>query len=395
MRKKTELFASHLAEVYNPHSNAPDPEVENILTNHNKSQTRIRACNASELNQIIKKLWPSKAPGPDQITARMIQELPSSGQQTLLQLYNAMLRLEYWPTTLKQARVIMILKPGKRANEVTSYRSISLLAIISKIFEKLLLQRILNDTKSQDWILSHRFGFRKAHSTIQQCHRLTTIINKALENCQYCSAVFLDVSQAFDKVWHQGLLLKVQQTLPHSYFNILNSYLHSRQLVGSYKNSISLPVQMLSGVPQGRVLGPFLYTLYTADISQSPNTSISTFPDDTAVLWNHSNPIMASASLQTHLQSLENWTRKWRIKINEEKSKHVTFSLRRGNCPQLLFNQITIPQVDSVKYRGLQLDRRLTWKHHISTLRKHLVLRTRELYWIIWKHSPLCYTISC
>ena len=126
-----------------------------------------------------------------------------SGQQNLLQLYNAMLRLEYWPTTLKQARVIMILKPEKQPTEVTSYRPISLLSIISKIFEKILLQRILNDTKFQDWIRSHQFGFRKAHSTIQQCHRLTTIINKALQDHQYCSVVFLDVSQSFDKVWHQ------------------------------------------------------------------------------------------------------------------------------------------------------------------------------------------------
>ena len=131
-----------------------------------------------------------------------------------------------------------------------------------------------------------------------------------------------------------------------------------------------------------------IYTLHS-DIPQSPNTTISTFADDTAILSNHSNPIMASATLQTHLQSLENFVCKWRIKINEEKSKHVNFSLRRGNCPQLLFNQITIPQVEAVKYLGLHLDRRLTWKHHISTLRKYLDHRTRELYWIIGKHSPL------
>ena len=99
----------------------------------------------------------------------------------------------------------------------------------------------------------------------------------------------------------------------------------------------------------------------------------------TAILSNHSNPIMASAALQTHLQSLENWTCKWRIKINEEISKCVTFSLRRENCPQLLFYQIAIPPVDSVKYRGLQLDRRLTWKHHISTLRKHCNHRSGHL----------------
>jgi len=146
---------------------------------------------------------------------------------------------------------------------------------------------------------------------------------------------------------------------------------------------------MLSGIPQVSVLGPFLYTLYTADIPQSPNTALSTFADDTAILSNHSNPITASTNLQTHLQSIEKWTRKWKIKINEEKSKHVTFSLRRGNCPQLIFNQTNIPQADAIKYLGLNLDRKHTWNRHISTLRKHLDLRTKELYWIIGKHSPL------
>jgi hypothetical protein len=120
--------------------------------------------------------------------------------KNLLQLYNAILRLEYWPMEFKTARVIMIRKPGKRPTDVTSYRPISLLQIISKILEKLLLCRLLSDTHSQDWIPSHQFGFRKAHSTIQQCHRLTTIINETLENHQYCSAAFPDVSQAFDKV---------------------------------------------------------------------------------------------------------------------------------------------------------------------------------------------------
>ena len=177
--------------------------------------------------------------------------------------------------------------------------------------------------------------------------------------------MFLDISQAFDKVWHQGLLLKIQQTLPPNYFNILQSYLQTCQLVVTYNNRTSQPVHMLSGIPQVSVLGPFLYTLYTADIPQSPNTALSTFADDTAILSNHSNPITASTNLQTHLQSIEKWTRKWKIKINEEKSKHVTFSLRRGNCPQLIFNQTNIPQADAVKYLGLHLDRRLTWNRHI------------------------------
>jgi hypothetical protein len=176
----------------------------------------------------------------------------------------------------------------------------------------------------------HQFGFRKAHSTLQQCHRLTDIINKALDDRQYCSAVFLDVSQSFDKVWHQSLLLKIQQNLPPGYFNLLKSYLQHRYLVVTYNNKTSPQVPMLSGVPHGSILGPLLYA---ADIQQSPSTILSTFADDTAIFTTHPDPNTASAHLQDHLRSIGQWTQKWRLKINESKSTHITFTLRRGHCP--------------------------------------------------------------
>ena len=136
----------------------------------------------------------------------------------------------------------------------------------------------------------------------------------------------------------------------------------------------------ISGVPQGSVLGPFLYIIFTADIPQQNSTTINTFADDTAVLSRHTNLDIATANLQAHLDSIEKWTRKWRLKINENKSTHVTFTLRKGTTPQLYFRNNTIPQAETVKYLGLHFDKRLNWKHHITKMRKHLNLKTRELY---------------
>jgi hypothetical protein len=140
-------------------------------------------------------------------------------------MLNAIFRLGYWPTPLKLAKIIMIPKPGKNPTDVSSNQPISLLAIISKVLQKTILKKLNKDMNPQDWIPNHQFGFQQAHSTIQKCHRIADTINLALEDTQYCQAVFLDVNQAFDKVWHPRLLLRIKQTLPSDFFNLLKTYL--------------------------------------------------------------------------------------------------------------------------------------------------------------------------
>jgi len=115
----------------------------------------------------------------------MLKELPHEGFLLLMYIFNTILRLDYWPTSLKRAQVIMIPKPEKNPTDVSSYRPISLLPIISKVLEKLILKRINKGKNPHYWIPHHQFGFRQAHSTVQQCHRITDTINKALEDQQY------------------------------------------------------------------------------------------------------------------------------------------------------------------------------------------------------------------
>jgi hypothetical protein len=158
----------------------------------------------------------------------MLKELPKELVNPTY-IFNAILRLEYLPKSLKTAQIIVITKLGKNPMDVSSYRPISLLPTISKLLEKLILKNINKDLSPQDWIQNHQFGFRQADSTVQQCHRITDIINKAMENKHYGRNAFLDVSQAFNKVWHPGLLFKIKRILPSSYFNLPKSYLNKRQ----------------------------------------------------------------------------------------------------------------------------------------------------------------------
>ena len=226
----------------------------------------------------------------------------------------------------------MTLKPGKEPTDVTSYRLISLLSTISKILEKLISRQISIDIDLNTWIPHHQFGFRKAHSTIQQCHRIAHTVNTALEHKQYGNAAFLDVSQAFDKVWHPGLLYKIKQLLPLGYFPLLKSYLQDRTYVTKVNSVTSYVHHVHLGVLQGSILGPLLYTIYTSDLPTSIHTVISTFADDTAIVTVDQNPNTASKNLQDHLSSVGVWLRKWRIKVNQAKSIHVSLLLVQDNA---------------------------------------------------------------
>jgi hypothetical protein len=115
---------------------------------------------------------------------------------------------------------------------------------------------------------------------------------------------------------------------------------------------------------------------------------MGTFADDTVILSVNIDPAITIFTLQNHLNQIREWTKIWKIKINEAKSTQLNFSLRRGQCRAVFLNNIQIPASPSTKYLGIYLDNYLTWKEHI-TKRKQIELKIKDMYWLIGRNSKL------
>ena len=336
---KAEAFAAHLEDRFSPiHSNSYEERLEireecrqqkhlkqqQLL---NGQQQTLRPITLNELKIEIDVLNLAKSPGEDRINNRIIKLLPEKALLYLLLIYNSMLRFEYFPHKWKHAGITLILKPGKNSSEASSYRPISLLSGLSKIFEKLLMQRLFEVEEFAKAVPSHQFGFRREHGTDHQLARVSQFILRAYEDKQFCSAVFIDVSEAFDRVWHDGLLCKLIKILPINLYNILESYLSQRTFTVNCNDGIkSRSGKVSAGVPQGSVLGPILYTIYSSDmpLPQLPQTHVnirphqnrmllSTYADDTVIMCTSEVPAAAVCENQIYLRQFETWANKWSI----------------------------------------------------------------------------------
>jgi len=238
-----------------------------------------------QITKIIKTLKSGKAPGFDGVPNILLKNLSRKATVFLTYIFNSCFKLSYFPKSWKHASVVPILKPGKDPSNPASYRPISLLSSISKIFEKLILKRLnlFIFSRNNHIIPNHQCGFRQGHSTSHQLTRLVKHVKKKRSQRIPLSTglLLLDVEKAFDSVWHEALLHKILMKGCDIFLaRLIFSFLKNRTfqvVIGREKSSYqNIPF----GVPQGAILSPTLYNIFTSDIPTSALSSIATFADD-------------------------------------------------------------------------------------------------------------------
>jgi hypothetical protein len=279
-------------------------------SNRNRKSIFMTPTDPSEIRKLLLTFKPKKSTGDDGISMKLLKQICEPCSIPLAMLVNLSLEQGIVPDAMKLAKVIPIYK-AKSKESLSNYRPISLLSNISKLLEKVVHRRLYSFLEKCNILNDKQYGFRPARSTIDAITEFTSDLLPALDNKQKCLGVYLDLSKAFDTINHQILLKKLD------YYGIrgkalewFKSYLNQRRQYVCYKDVHSSVQNVEYGVPQGSVLGPLLFILYSNDIPNSlQHSKAILFADDTTVYHMGNDLRTLYDQVNFDLANLNDWFR--------------------------------------------------------------------------------------
>ena len=335
----------------------------------NQVQFDFISAKENEVADLLKCIDTSKATGPDNISPKMLKMAGNSIVASLTKLINMSLSTGSVPKSWKEANVIPLFKKGDRS-DINNYRPVSILPTLSKILEKIVFKNLFNYLRDKNLLTPHQSGFRPGDSTVNQLSYLYHVFANALDNKKNLRIVFCDISKAFDRCWHKGILYKLRCLgVGGTMLEWFQDYLSNRQQKVLLRGQSSERGLIQAGVPQGSVLGPLLFLIYINDLPNIVVSNIKLFADDATVYIDFSDSEHAANILNQDMSHIQDWADQWLVKFSPAKTKSMTLSFKHeNNIPNINFNDVTLENVESHKHLGLTLTHNLTWKLHINNL---------------------------
>ena len=268
----------------------------------------------------IRAMKDNKSPGVDGIPPKLLMETVDQISIPLARVFNLSLKEGVVPFEWKEANIIPLFKKGSR-NKSDNYRPVSLTSVICKLLERLIKDHMVDFLVKHKLLNSSQHGFLKARSCLTNMLCFLEEITKWIDVGSPVDIIYLDFQKAFDKVPHQRLLLKLKaHGIGDSITDWIEQWLTDRRQRVVVDGEVSNWKSVLSGVPQGSVLGPILFLIYINDLDDSITSNVLKFADDTK-LFRKVNTDGDKQHLQNDLDRLVKWSEKWQMLFNFGKCK--------------------------------------------------------------------------
>ena len=327
---------------------------------------------SDDVLSVLKLLPIGKAAGPDGVSNRILKELSEQIAEPLTSLFNESLTKSCIPQAWKIANVSPIAK-NDDPSLPSNYRPISLLSNLDKVFERVIFKHIHNHLRDNNILTEYQSGFTPGDSTTNQLTYLYDTFCQALDLGKEVRVVFCDISKAFDRVWHKGLICKLKAAgITGTLLSWFQDYLSNRKQSVVIPGATSELISIGAGVPQGSILGPILFLLYINDIVSEIGSNIRLFADDTSLYIIVEQPETAALQLNLDLEIISDWAKRWLVSFNPNKTEAMIISrkVNKPYHPPLLMTNCQIQEVDSHKHLGLHFSNNGSWHNHIESIKE-------------------------
>ena len=345
------------------------------------SEELSRPFDIEELMAAIKMMKTRKAAGFDGIYPEFIKNLGNFSLQWLLSFLNSILISGDLPKDFKKSKIITILKPGKPADVPSSYRPIALLSVCYKLLERLLHKRI--QPFIEDHLPKEQAGFRLNRNCCDQVLALTTHIEKGFQQKLKTGVAFLDLTSAYDTVWKDGLIHKLYNTIPcGKTVKLIDNMLSDRRFRVFVGEKSSKFRTLNNGLPQGSVLSPILFNLYTSDLPLTESRKFI-YADDMALTFQNKSIEIIENKLSTDLDIMNNYFKNWRLSLNPSKTEVSCFHLdnhQKKKTLNITLNNKTLKHNFNPTYLGVTLDTSLLYREHLEKMKQKLKTRNNIIY---------------